>query len=242
MTIYFAKHVTTQAFSSPNMTFMLSSNGHSYTANWNTDVNPTASTEHSISPTITTTATPQTGWLWLKRSWVIANGLYLATDPKRPKAFGTGDVYYKTHGRVVGVRTLVVLEEDQNQRAVVVNLHDSAEVSPNYPAPAAIAGERSDFWLTSSFLVASTDVDFDQLESDEDGAKAASEQLGKLLDMPPPDPAFISQYARARAAARTILEEYADVEPNTPPPALIDRWKQIARAAHLDVVSASERR
>ena len=242
MTIFYAKHVTTQSFSSPNMTFKLSSNGQSYTANWNTEVDPSVSTEHSISPTITTTTTPQTGWLWLKRSWVVANGLYLSTDPKRPKAFGTGDVYFKTHGRVVGVRTLVVLEEDQNQRAILVNLHDPAELSPAHPLPAAVAGERSEFWLTSSFLITHTDVDFDALESDEDSAKAASKKLGELLDMPPPDPAFIAQYARARSAARTILEEYSETLPDLPAPGVLARWKQIARAAHLDVVPSGETR
>lgn len=242
MTIFYAKHVTTQTFSSPNMTFKLSSNGQSYTANWNTDVNPTVSTEHSISPTIISTATPQTGWLWLKRSWVIANGLYLSTDPKRPKAFGAGEVYYKTHGRVVGVRTLVVLEEDANQRAVLVNHHDTAELSPTQPLPSAVAGDRSEFWLSSSFLTACTDVDFDELESEEDGAEAASKQLADLLGIPAPDPAFITQYATARAAARTILEEYAETLPNHPDPGMIARWKQIAQAAYLDVVPARERR
>jgi hypothetical protein len=242
MTIFHAKHVTTQSFSSPNITFKLSSSGQTYTANWNTDVNASVSTEHTIAPTIITVATPQTGWLWLRRGWLMANGLYLATDPKRPKAFGTGDVYYKTHGRVLGVRTLVVLEEDNNHNAVLVNLHETAEISPTHPLPAAVAGERSEFWLTSSFLVKYTDVDFDGLETDEDGAEAASKQLGELLDIPPPDPAFITQYARARSATRTILEEYADSLPDPPVPSLIARWKQLARAAHLDKVPASERR
>jgi hypothetical protein len=235
MAIFYAKYVTTIELRNGVLHFYLSSNGRRYSATWATDVEPTKSPEHSLSPTITSPEpNPQTGWLWLSEGWVGSNGVYSSTDPKRPKAFGLGDVYYRTNGTVVGVDVLVVLDEDKNGQPVRVNLYNPAELAPHVERPEALFGARGEFWLSSSFLVANTDVDFSALLSDEDAAAAACEFLEKLLGIPRPDAALVTQYVEARKAAATILDEYRTLAPNLPPPDLVERWRRMAHEALLD--------
>jgi hypothetical protein len=243
MTIYYAKLVTTSAFDTATRTlsFYIASNSKLFTAKWDSDVNATVSSEHNLTPTLTSpTPVPSTGWLWLSRAWVDANGVYSSTDPKRPKAFGIGDIYYQTHGTIVGVEVMVVLDEDKNQSPVRVNVYDGAMLAQHHPRPSATFGEKGELWLSSSFLTANADVDFSALPSESDSAAAASKLIAKLAGIEPPDPAFIRQYQIANRAAQQILDEYAAWEPDLPPDATA-RWNAIARAGYLDRIPASRR-
>lgn len=235
MTIYYAKKVTTQSYQQGVLKFTLASTGHQYAANWADDVEPSVSAEHDLAPTIVTPGANKTGWLWLSRAWVGDNGVYQITDPKRPKALGVGDVYYKTHARVASIDATLVLDEDRNRAPIKVNLFDNATVSLRHEIPPVSLGEKFEVWLSGALLRANADVDFEELDQERDlrDAEAAAAALERILEADHIDPLLLVEYTRARLAAEAILKAHAGLGDSTPPSSLVQDWKRLARAAKI---------